>query len=400
MPMWRISTVGEQFEVQLGKMLDAASNTGDPKPYIGNRAVQWHRIDISAVGSVPLTRGDLKRFRLRNGDLLVCEGGEVGRAAIWRDELPECYYQKALHRLRPRKGFDVRLMLALLEYWAAIGTFADYVTQTSIAHLPREKLVLMPLPVPSAQEQCRIGDTLEDVDDLISTLERLIVKKQAIKQGAMQQLLTGRTRLAGFGGEWHEVALGEVAQFNKGMGLPKSAITPDGRFPCVHYGELFTHYGPEIRSITSRTNDTSLRVRSLANDVLMPTSDVTPRGLAKASAVMADGVGLGGDILVIRSDRQEVFGPFLAHAVRLDANQVLQLVRGSTVYHLYAADMKTFQLKLPSLDEQRAICEVLRDAEDEIELLSYRLTKARAIKIGVMQQLLSGRVRLPAEAAS
>lgn len=91
----------------------------------------------------------------------------------------------------------------------------------------------------------------------------------------MQQLLTGRTRLPGFADPWVELSLGEVAQFSKGMGLPKSSIRPGGHLPCIHYGELFTHYGPEIHTVTSRTDDSSLRVRSADNDVLMPTSDVT-----------------------------------------------------------------------------------------------------------------------------
>ena len=192
---WRQSTVGAEFDVQLGKMLDAAKNAGVVKPYLGNRAVQWGRIDVSAAGSVPMTPSDIHRYRLQAGDLLVCEGGEVGRAAVWRNELSECYFQKALHRLRPRSGYDIRVMQALLELWSSVGSFADYVTQTSIAHLPREKFVEMPLPLPSIAEQTAIGDLVEDLDREIACVDRRIVKHRAIKQGMMQQLLTGRTRL-------------------------------------------------------------------------------------------------------------------------------------------------------------------------------------------------------------
>lgn len=268
---------------------------------------------------------------------------------------------------------------------------------STVYHLYAADMRHFRVPVLPLAEQARAADALESADNLIAALELTITKKQAIKLGMMQQLLTGKTRLPGFTDPWRKTTLGEVAQFSKGMGLPKSALVAGGRESCVHYGELFTHYGAEIRSITSRTNATSLRVRSVKNDVLMPTSDVTPRGLAKASALMADGVALGGDILVIRSDRDQVYGPFLSHAIRLDAKQVLQLVRGSTVYHLYATDMATFQLSLPTIDEQRAICVALRDIEHEIESLDGRLAKARAIKTGMMQELLTGRIRLPLE---
>src|SRR5215212_5797732 len=80
---WKVSTVGREFDVKLGKMLDAEKNIGIAKPYLGNRAVQWDRIDIRELRTVPMSRADLERYRLQKGGLLVCEGGEVGRAAIW-----------------------------------------------------------------------------------------------------------------------------------------------------------------------------------------------------------------------------------------------------------------------------------------------------------------------------
>ena len=101
---WSVSPVGAEFSIQLGKMLDAAKNTGVSKPYIGNRSVLWGRIDLADIDTVPMTSADLQRFRLRSGDLLVCEGGEIGRAAIGDEPIRECYYQKALHRLRPTRA--------------------------------------------------------------------------------------------------------------------------------------------------------------------------------------------------------------------------------------------------------------------------------------------------------
>jgi type I restriction enzyme S subunit len=89
---WEVTTVGNEFSIQLGKMLDSEKNVGVPKPYIGNRAVQWGRIDLSDLGIIKMTPSDLQRFRLRQGDLLVCEGGEIGRGAIWNEPIEECYY--------------------------------------------------------------------------------------------------------------------------------------------------------------------------------------------------------------------------------------------------------------------------------------------------------------------
>jgi type I restriction enzyme S subunit len=250
------------------------------------------------------------------------------------------------------------------------------------------------IPLPTVQEQRAIAAALSDVDALLDGLERLIAKKRDLKQAAMQQLLTGQTRLPGFSGEWEIKRLGDLAKFYKGKGLPKSALTPFGSEPCIHYGELFTQYGETIRETISRTDKNTGDFRSVANDVLMPTSDVTPRGLAKASCVVIDEVVLGGDILVIRTDPAQVCGTFLSHVIRREEDQVLRLVTGTTVFHLYGTDMKKFVLKLPLLAEQQAIVEVLADMDAELAALEARRDKTRALKQGMMQELLTGKTRL------
>src|SRR5690606_25024181 len=154
-------------------------------------------------------------------------------------------------------------------------------------------------------------------------------KKRAIKQASIQQLLTGQTRLPGFSGQWEAKRLGDVAIFLKGKGLSKRSLTPFGREKCIHYGELFTAYGEEIKEVTSRTDDVEGAQRSVVNDVLMPTSDVTPRGLAKASCVMEAGIVIGGDILVIRANPKFLFGTFLSYIIRKEEAQILSLVTGT-----------------------------------------------------------------------
>jgi len=126
----------------------------------------------------------------------------------------------------------------------------------------------------------------------------------------------------------------------------------------------------------------------------MPTSDVTPRGLAKASCVRVDGVILGGDILVIRSDTNLIHGPFLSLVIRYEETQVLQLVTGSTVYHLYGSDMKNFTFSRPPLAEQTAIAEVLTEMDAELAALEQRREKTLALKQAMMQELLTGNIRL------
>ena len=232
------------------------------------------------------------------------------------------------------------------------------------------------------------------MDGLLNALEALIAKKQAIKQATMQQLLTGKTRLPGFSGEWETKRLGEIASFFKGSGLSKTDLSVNGKRRCIHYGELFTTYAERITEVLHGTDRDGKFFLSLSNDVLMPGSDVTPNGLATASCISASDVILGGDILVIRVPADVLNGTFLAYAIKMNHNQVMQLVSGTTVYHLYARDMANFSFLVPSIPEQNAIVHVLSDMDAEIAALEQRRDKTRAIKQGMMQQLLTGRVRL------
>ncbi|MGY1632218.1 restriction endonuclease subunit S [Geodermatophilus sp. SYSU D01186] len=386
---WALSSVGEQFDVQLGKMLDAAKNVGVPKPYLGNRAVQWGRIDVSARGVVPMSRSDLQRYRLRDGDLLVCEGGEVGRGAIWRNELSECYYQKALHRLRPKSGYDVRLMLALLAYWSSTGAFADFVTQTSIAHLPREKFIQMPLPLPSELEQRRIGDVLQGIDDLISTLERLVIKKQAVKRGMMQQLLTGRTRLPGFEEAWRQVSLGSVATVTMGQSPVGSSYNSGGLgLPLIQGNADIKN-----RATIDRIWTTAPTKTCNADDVLLTVR--APVGYT-AVASKASCLGRGVCALNAKADNR-----FLFHALVYAEPAWALYEQGSTFTAVNSNEVRSFSLAWPSDAEERAaIANLLDDVDRELLLLDIRRTKARDIKSGMMQQLLTGRTRLPVEATS
>ena len=144
--------------------------------------------------------------------------------------------------------------------------------KSSVDSVRREMIARMLIPLPPTKvEQEAIAEALGDADALIECLEQLLAKKRNIKKGAMQELLTGKKRLPGFSGKWEVKALGDVATFHKGKGLPKSALDAFGAEPCIHYGELFTQYSEAIRETISRTNSVEGGCRSIANDVLMPT---------------------------------------------------------------------------------------------------------------------------------
>jgi len=392
---WEVSTVGREFEVKLGKMLDAEKNVGILKPYLGNKSVQWDRIDLSDLPTVPMTRADIEKYRLRNGDLLVCEGGEVGRAALWNAPIEECYYQKALHRLRPLRGFDSLLMVALLRQWSERGLLANYVTQTSIAHLPREKFLEVPMPVPPLPEQRAIATALSDVDALLGALDRLIAKKRDLKQAAMQQLLTGQTRLPGFQGEWEVKRLGELAGIRSG-GTP-STTEPrfwDGDVPWCTPTDITALNGHKYLSETSRKiTEQGLKSSSAemipANSIVM-TSRATIGECAVNKVSVSTNQGFKNFVPF-----QPVDVDFLYYLLTTQKQGFISLCGGSTFLEIGKRHLTAYEVRLPAEKaEQTAIAAVLTDMDAELTALEQRQAKTRALKQGMMQELLTGRTRL------
>jgi len=187
---WRHVRLADVADTALGKMLDAARPKGGlATPYLRNSNVQWGRIDATDVHSVPLSPGERVQFLLEDGDLLVCEGGEIGRAAIWHGGTVEMAYQKALHRVRSRGDLDVRWLRYLLEQYATTGDLAAMATGSTIKHLPQRQLRELPLCLPDLAEQRRIVDLLED------HLSRLDAAEASLGQGLRRAAAYGRALL-------------------------------------------------------------------------------------------------------------------------------------------------------------------------------------------------------------
>ncbi|HIF9273387.1 TPA: restriction endonuclease subunit S [Photobacterium damselae] len=194
---WDVDIIGNLFLVQLGKMLSKASKVSDsPMPYLGNKNIQWGRFALDDIETMDFTEKEKHKFSLKRGDLLMCEGGEVGRCAIWMDEITNCYYQKAIHRLRPINSmYDPVLLMEYMKFAKQSGLLVDYISQTSIAHLTKEKLVSIPVPVPTQVEQQEIVMILKAISKRINSAELKLSKNIQLKKALMQDLLTGKVRV-------------------------------------------------------------------------------------------------------------------------------------------------------------------------------------------------------------
>jgi len=171
----RFGSVGDQ---RLGKMLDKAKNTGSPKPYLRNTNVQWDRFALNDLKEMRLEPDEMEKYSVRGGDLLICEGGEPGRCAIWPEGSQEIVFQKALHRVRPCEGILSRYLLFNLWLDAQNGELSEYFTGTGIKHLTGASLAKYPVPLPPLAEQHRIVAKVDELLSLCDELETSLTRTQ------------------------------------------------------------------------------------------------------------------------------------------------------------------------------------------------------------------------------
>jgi len=171
---WPVRKIGELADLCLGKMLDQKKNKGTLRPYLANVNVRWGEIKLDDLREMRFEDRELERYGLRNGDIVMCEGGEPGRCAIWRGQLSSMMFQKALHRIRVKEGIDHRFLYYCFIEHGRTGIFEQYFTGSTIKHLPGEKLAKVEVAVAPLAVQRRIASILSAYDDLIENNTRRI----------------------------------------------------------------------------------------------------------------------------------------------------------------------------------------------------------------------------------
>ena len=187
-----------------------------------------------------------------------------------------------------------------------------------------------------------------------------------------------------FGDKNTKSTLDELAEdWLKGQPFKKDSISSTGITKCIHYGELFTKYGPIIDDVLSSTNDTVIR-SSLSGDILFPASDVTPDGLARCSALMCDDILLGGDIIILRP-KQGIIPEYFSWAINMQKEQLLKRVTGTIVRHMSAKGLKTVVIPTASFDEQKQFVDIVRQADKSL----FELKKSIAAKDGLIKSMVN-----------
>ena len=340
-------------------------------------------------GRVSLTPEEIRNFDVQRGDVFFTRTSEtveeIGVASVMLYVPHDTVFSGFVLRARPRDG---RLNDHYKQYCFAHRDVRSQIisnaTYTTRALTNGRTLSTVWIAVPPIPEQRAIAEALSDIDGLLNALDALIAKKQAIKQATMQQLLTGKTHLPGFSGAWNEKPLVDLAFITMGQSPSSLFYNLRGKGLPLIQGNADI----QNRHTIERVWTTQANKRCNLGDLIL-----TVRAPVGAVAVASKKACIGRGVcsLIPLED-----SGFLFHALVYSENRWQMLEQGSTFTAANSEQVGQFRLSVPDDEnEQRAISSVLSDMDAEIAALEQRRDKTYAIKQGMMQQLLTGRVRLP-----
>jgi type I restriction enzyme S subunit len=392
---WEVKKLSEISPKQSVGLVINPSTYFDPKgsiPMLVGSNVRENRIDAEAANRISVASNiKLAASRLSQGDLVTVRVGDPGVTAVVPPDLDQCNCASMMI-VRQDHSFNSLWLCSAMNSRLGRQQVENVQYGTAQKQFNIKDAVSFFYAVPPLEEQKRIAAVLGELELLLLKLEQLIAKKRDIKQAAMQQLLTGKRRLPGFEGEWEEFSLGSVASMNSG-GTPPTGRNDyyGGGIPWVSISDMTS--GGKFISQTERT----LSAAGLANCAAkqFPAGTILYAMYASLGecSIAATEVTSSQAILGIRPGAS-LHNEFLFYYLSSIQDKVKLLGQQGTQSNLNKGIVQGFTLRLPGKAEQIAIAEALGEIDQELDALSMNAHKIREMKAGMMQQLLTGKIRL------
>jgi type I restriction enzyme S subunit len=315
-----------------------------------------------------------RRTVLKAGDLVMPLRGKVGDVGLVDEELEGSNLTRGVALIAIRAGWSPVFCQHVISSASTRRRLEQAMNGSALQEIPIASLRSFKIATPqSLPEQRAIAAALSDVDGLLGGLDRLIAKKRDLKQAAMQQLLTGQTRLPGFHGEWEVKRLGDVVQIKKGQLITSSTLKP-GDIPVIAGGKQPAYFHASAnrfgRTITISASGASAGYVALYNE---------PIFASDCSTI---------------SESEGYFLDFVYYQLLCKQQTIYKAQTGGAQPHIHAKDLNPILFSFPALPEQTAIATVLSEMDGELAVLEQRREKTRALKQAMMQELLTGRTRL------
>lgn len=281
-----------------------------------------------------------------------------------------------------------KIVPELLPFIIQNDNLFDYAVEKSAGSLsPRVKwshLQNYEFELPDLNKQRELAELLWAAEETKEAYQNLIEKSETLLQAKFQKMLLEVP--------YKEYSLEDLSSsWLKGQPFKKDEITASGKNYCIHYGELFTNYGPIINSVVSMTNS-EIKCSSKIGDILFPASDVTPNGLARCSTIELNNILLGGDIIIMRSKNSNINTKYLSYAVNAQKEQLLSRVTGSLVRHISAKSLKSVVVPIPSQEMQKSFVDFAEKLENSINAITPAFVDINATLKSLINQKLTKEV--------
>lgn len=362
--------LGELAEHRLGKMLDKEKNTGTPRRYLRNPNIRWFEFDLSDLQEILVEDADVGRYELLPGDVLICEGGEAGRAAIWGGEVADVIFQKACHRVRVGPRLDARFLVHRLMYDYFSGGLHEYYTGTTIKHFTGQDLARYEFPLPPLDEQRRIAAILDKANALRRKRKRAL---EVIGDAPHSLFMHMFGDPEGNRNRWNKTAaLSEVSEISSG--ITKGRKPPVAKLRPVPYLAVSNVQDHALDLTTVKTIDASedeiARLRLQSGDLVL-TEGGDPDKLGRGT-VWRDELPEAihqNHIFRVRADQSEAHPIYLSYLIgsRYGKNYFLHSAKQTTgIASINKTQLSQFPVVLPPIElQQRFAREVDRVSDVE-----------------------------------
>ena len=409
---WRHGTLGEVADLCLGKMLDQNKNRGVPTPYLANVNVRWGEFVLDDLRVMRFEEHERDRYGLKYGDIVMCEGGEPGRCAIWKEQVPGMMIQKALHRIRPKAGLDHGFLYYSFQNIGLLKGFDQYFTGATIKHLPGEKLAKVEVRIPPFPIQRRIAGILSAYDDLIENSQRRIKILEEMARRLYREWFV-HFRFPGHEDcQFVESPLGEIPEGWEVRRLDAVCRSiQDGdwietkdqggedyrllQISNVGVGE-FIETG-NFRYVTQETFS-RLRCNEIVPGDLLVARMPTPIGRGWLATKMPWRMITAVDVAIIRAEPILLNPLFLVRAWNENSNlkRIAAQASGTTRLRITRRELAAMEFVIPPISVQKKFAEAAEPQSAMIKTLQVKGQNLRLTRDLLLPRLLSGQIDVEA----
>ena len=394
---WERKKVSEIAKHSLGKMLDKAKNKGEPKPYLRNLNVRWFDFDLSDVLEMRFLPEEAARYTAVKGDVLICEGGYPGRAAIWEQDEP-IYFQKALHRVRFHEPERSKWFLYHLLSKDLDGTLKSHFNGAGIQHFTGEALAQFEVPLPSLPEQHRIVGILDEAFEGIATAkanaEKNLQNARALFESHLQSVFTQR------GDGRIEKTLDDVCQqITDGKhGDCKNEMNSGFWFLSAKDVKAGTLNYDKARQITRADfEETHRRTNLEPGDILITNSGTIGRMAIAPADERTTRTTFQKSVAILKPLKSAIDSSYMYFCLSSGLTRFVNLSAGAAQKNLLLRDLRSYRFAMPkSLDHQRSVAGKLDSLTEETQRLESvyqrKLAALEELKKSFLHQAFSGQL--------